>query len=92
MPAKKDPEDIKARVSLSLSTEDLKRFDAFLDHLKQLCEANGAKSSDINTYTTRSGFLTAAIQLLGVPEYQKALDGAVCLFLGLNVSQTKLDI
>jgi hypothetical protein len=92
MPAKKAPEDIKTRIAVSLSIDDIKRFDAFLDHLKQLCEANGAKPSDISTYTTRSGFLTAAIQLLGVPEYQKALDGAVCLFLGLNVSQTKLDI
>lgn len=92
MPAKKPAEALKTRITLSLSVDDVKRFDGFLDHLKTLCEVNGAKPSDVGTYTTRSGFLTAAIQLLGVPEYQKALDGAVCLFLGLNVSQTKLDI
>lgn len=92
MPAKKPVEALKARIAISLSVDDLKRFDGFLDHLKALCEANGAKASDVSMYTTRSGFLTAAIQMLGVPEYQKALDGAVCLFLGLNVSQTKLDI
>lgn len=92
MPAKKPAEALKARITLSLSVDDVKRFDGFLDHLKALCEANGAKPSDISTYTTRSGFLTAAIRLLGVPEYQKALDGAVCAFIGLNVAQTKLDI
>lgn len=92
MPAKKAPEDIKTRIAISLSIEDIKRFDGFLDHIKQLCEANGASSAEVNAYTTRSGFLTAAIRLLGVPEYQKALDGAFAAFLGINVVQNKLDI
>lgn len=92
MSAKKPPEELKTRITLSLSTEDVKRFDNYIDHLRVLCETNGAKGEDVSRTLTRSGLLTAAVKLMGIPEYQKAVDLAIAASMHLNVAQTELEL
>lgn len=86
------PEELKVRINVSLSREDVEGFDGFLEDMRRICLANGADEKEVSAFLGRSGFLRWAVSFLGKNEVREALKHLVLAHLGLAEVQTEMNL
>jgi hypothetical protein len=92
MPKRIKPEELKVRVNISLSRDDVEGFENFLEDMRRICLVNGADEKEVSSFLSRSGFLQWAVSFLGKPEVREAMKHLVLGHLGLSEVQTEMNL
>lgn len=92
MPKRLPHEELKVRINISLSREDVEGFDDFLDDMRRICLSNGADEKEVSAFLGRSGFLRWAVSFLGKKEVREAMKHLILAHLGLAEVQTEMDL
>lgn len=86
------PDELKVRINVSLTRENVEGFDGFLEDMRRICLANGANEKEVDSFLGRSSFLRWAVSFLGKKEVREAMKHLILAHLGLAEVQTEMDL